>query len=449
MRSYNPATGDVVWEGTAAGASDVKTAVEKARKAFPEWARLTIFERIAYLKSFEKILEQSKELIAHTIALETGKPLWDARNEVQAMINKIDISINAYEVRCPTTRNTRHKPHGVVAVYGPFNFPGHLPNGHIIPALLAGNTVIFKPSEHTPLTAERMMDCWRQVNLPEGVIQVLQGGLETGKLLSQAPIDGLLFTGSSKAGLSLRREFADHPEKILALEMGGNNPLIASNVKDHEAACWLIILSAYLTSGQRCTCARRLIVIEPLLETLTQMISKITVGAFNTNPEPFMGPLINVDAAQKVKQQYYHLIKLGATPLIPLKIERAFVYPTLVDVTGITPPDEEIFGPVLQVTRVANLDEAIEVANQTEYGLVAGLLSDSEEDYREFYHRIRAGVINWNTQTTGASSQAPFGGIGKSGNFRPSAFYAADYCSYPVASMESPVLKKPPLPPGL
>jgi succinylglutamic semialdehyde dehydrogenase len=332
-----------------------------------------------------------------------------------------------------------------MAVLGPFNFPGHLPNGHIVPALLAGNTVVFKPSEMTPMVAQKTLECWQAANIPPGVINLVQGGKETGKALSEhKDINGLLFTGSWNTGCHFAKLFAEYPEKILALEMGGNNPYIISSVQNIQAAAYLTIQSAFLTSGQRCTCARRLIIIDSpqsktFLSTLIKMAESIRVGAYTDSPEPFMGPLISAAAASMLISKHDSLIRQGAIPILPLKILSkgpAFLSPGIIDVSAITSPDEELFGPLLQVIHVPNFTAALEIANRTKYGLAAGLLSDKPKEYELFYKYVKAGIINWNTPLTGASSAAPFGGIGQSGNHRPSALYAADYCAYPIASLE-------------
>lgn len=457
FHSTNPATGRAVWSGHAATREEVGRAVTAAKKASGEWAALPFEKRLEYVEAFQSILTARKERLAKVISEETGKPLWDALSEVGAMINKVPISKEAYLKRCPDLGTTRHKPIGVVGVLGPFNFPGHLPNGHIIPALIAGNTVCLKPSELTPHVAEMMLLYWEECRLPPGVINLVQGDSVTGRLLVEHPmLDGLFFTGSYKTGLALAKQFADHPEKILALEMGGNNPLVIGQISDYKAAAYLALLSAYLSAGQRCTCARRLIIPEGpagerFLEAFIPMVKGVTVGPYTQKPEPFMGPLINNAAAEKMLKKQQELIDLGAVPLVTMEGSVPFLTPGLIDVTPLRMrEDEELFGPLLQVIRVNDFNDALTEANNTKYGLTAGLLSDDPEQYRKFYQTVRAGVINWNTQLTGASSHSPFGGVGRSGNHRPSAFYAADYCSYPVASTESAVLKLPEtLSPGL
>lgn len=467
--SEDPSGGHVIWRGAAASAVDVDAAVAAARTASTAWADRPFAEREAIARRFAALLELHRERLAWHIGVETGKALWDARGEVQAMIGKIDISVRAWHARtgsseAPMGRATqalRHRPHGVVAVFGPYNFPGHLPNGHIVPALLAGNTVIFKPSELAPWVAEETVKLWLEAGLPAGVINLVQGERATGEALAaHRGIDGLYFTGSARTGQILARQFAETPQRILALELGGNNPLVVGQIAELRPALHDVLQSAYLSSGQRCTCARRLFVPrgaggDAFVDALAEAVRRLSVGAFDAEPQPFMGPLVSARAAQGLVEAQAGLVARGARPIVELRarpdLGPAYLSPGLIDVDGVENlPDEEYFGPLLQVARYATLDEAIERANATRYGLSAALLSADRGEYERFYRRIRAGIVNWNRQTTGASSAAPFGGIGASGNHRPSAFYAADYCAYPVASIEAPASELPAtLAPGL
>lgn len=459
--SLNPVTQESVWSGQGASAEQVEAAVAAARAAFPAWARLSLDARIAVLERFAATLKTRADELARCIGEETGKPLWESATEVTSMVNKVAISIQSYRERtgeksgplADATAVLRHKPHGVVAVFGPYNFPGHLPNGHIVPALLAGNAVVFKPSELTPKVAELTVQCWIQAGLPAGVLNLVQGGRETGVALAGNPgIDGLFFTGSSRTGNLLHQQFAGRPDKILALEMGGNNPLVVDEVADVDAAVYTIIQSAFISAGQRCTCARRLLVPvgawgDALLARLVAVAASIQVGAFDAQPAPFMGSVISLDAARHLLKAQEHLIAQGATPLLamsqPLETA-ALLTPGILDVTAVAErPDEEFFGPLLQVIRYDGFEAAMAEANATQYGLAAGLLSDSRELYQRFFIESRAGIVNWNKQLTGAASSAPFGGVGASGNHRASAYYAADYCAYPVASLESETLALP------
>jgi succinylglutamic semialdehyde dehydrogenase len=461
LESLNPVSQEVIWQGQAASAAQVDDAVQAARAAFPAWASRSLDQRIAVLEQFAATLKIHAEALGHCIGEETGKPLWETATEVTSMVNKVAISVQSYRERtgeksgplADATAVLRHKPHGVVAVFGPYNFPGHLPNGHIVPALLAGNCVVFKPSELTPKVAELTVKCWIEAGLPAGVLNLVQGARDSGvALAAHEGIDGLFFTGSSRTGNLLHNQFAGRPDKILALEMGGNNPLVVDQVADLDAAVYTIIQSAFISAGQRCTCARRLLVPQgawgdSLLERLVEVAASIKVGSFDAQPAPFMGSVISLAAAQQLIQAQQDLLDKGATALLTMtqpELSAALLTPGIIDVTEVANrPDEEFFGPLLQVIRYADFDAAISEANNTQYGLAAGLLSDSRARYEQFWLQSRAGIVNWNKQLTGAASTAPFGGVGASGNHRASAYYAADYCAYPVASLESDSLNLP------
>ncbi len=459
--SENPATGAAIWEGTTADTSDVNLAVKAARTASEAWSEAPIETRIAYLKKFQAILEKNKKNIIETISMECGKPLWDAANEVSAMIGKLDITLEAFAIRCKQITKTEgtkqsilhHRPHGVLGVFGPFNFPAHLPNGHFLPALLAGNTIVFKPSDQTPFVAEKIFMLWEEAGLPPGVMNLLQGGVFTGQALSRHPdIDGIFFTGSWIVGKHLTELYSDKSGKILALEMGGNNPLIFTDVDDLKAAAYVTIQSAFLTSGQRCTCARRLIIPQgskgdAFIKELVAMTQNLKVGSYTDMPEPFMGPVISVKAANKLIETQQQFNDQGAHSLLKMtQLERGptFLSPGIIDVTALTErKDEEHFGPLLQIIRVKDFDAALSEANNTNYGLTAGLLSRKKNEFEQFTKCVKAGILAWNSPTTNVSSSFPFGGTGKSGNFRPTAFYAADYCSYPVTYIENEILALP------
>lgn len=465
--SLNPATGAELWRGRAADARQVLDAVEAARRAFEDWSARPYDVRKAIVQRFKEGIDAAREELALLIAQETGKALWDARSETAATVAKLTYADEAYHERTGVkSRETQvgravvaHRPHGVFAVYGPYNFPAHLPNGHIMPALLAGNTLVFKPSEHTPRVAEWMVAQWEKAGLPAGVLNLVQGERETGMALAKTGIDGVLFTGSSATGKALHAQFAGRPEILLALEMGGNNPLVMHRVGDMRAAVHETLLSAFTGSGQRCTCARRLIVIESeqaaeYIAALVAAAGQLRVGAYDENPEPFMGPLISLKETNRLIEAQNDLILRGGNPLLKMKQLRdnlPFLSPGIIDVTGIPDlPDEEYFGPLLQLYRVNTVEEAALEANRTKFGLSAAVLTDDRAVFQELSGKIRAGLINWNRQTTGASGAGPFGGIGISGNHRPAGYYSADYCSYPVASVQVDAISLPEkLPPGM
>ena len=464
----NPVNHDVLWQGFDADSAQVEAAYEAARAAFPAWARQPFSARQAIVEKFAALLESNKEELTTIIARETGKPRWEAATEITAMINKAAISVKAYHARTGEQQTEmadgaatlRHRPHGVLAVFGPYNFPGHLPNGHIIPALLAGNTLLFKPSELTPWIGEAVVKLWQQAGLPAGVLNLLQGGRETGQALSALPgLDGLLFTGSANTGYQLHRQLAGQPEKILALEMGGNNPLIVEDPDDIDAAVHLAIQSAFVTAGQRCTCARRLLVKrsaagDAFLKRLVEVASKLIPAAWDAEPQPFFGGLISPQAAEQVYHAWQeHEARGGKTLLAPrlLAAGTSLLTPGIIEMTAVgNVPDEEVFGPLLCVWRYDEFDDAITLANNTRYGLACGLISPQREKFDRLLLEARAGIVNWNKPLTGAASTAPFGGVGASGNHRASAWYAADYCAWPMASLETADLTLPQsLSPGL
>lgn len=464
----NPVGQEVLWKGNDASTAQVEQACHAARRAFPAWAKQPFSARQTIVEKFAALLEANKAELTRIIASETSKPRWEATTEVTAMINKIAISVKAYHTRTgeqhtemPDGAATlRHRPHGVLAVFGPYNFPGHLPNGHIVPALLAGNTVIFKPSELTPLTGEAVVKLWEQAGLPPGVLNLVQGGRETGQALSALnDIDGLLFTGSAGTGYQLHRQLAGQPEKILALEMGGNNPLIVEDPDDIDAAVHLTIQSAFITAGQRCTCARRLLVKrgekgDAFLARLVTVSQTLVPDAWDASPQPFLGGLISPQAAQKVHQAWLgHVANGGKTLLEPrlLRAGTSLLTPGIIELTTVAEvADEEVFGPLLSVWRYDDFAEAITLANATRFGLSCGLISAEREKFDRLLLEARAGIVNWNKPLTGAASTAPFGGVGASGNHRPGAWYAADYCAWPMASLETPELTLPEtLSPGL
>ncbi len=449
--SYEPATGQEVWRGKVGNVDEV---VARSRRAWPAWAAQPLATRIELLRRFANEVRKDADKLATMISRETGKPLWEARTEVESVIAKVEISVRAYADRTSQrkldsalqgTAALRHKPHGVLAVLGPYNFPAHLPNGHIVPALLAGNAVVFKPSEKTPATGEMLLQCFHRAGISAAVVQMLTGGPEEGKaLVAHDGIDGVLFTGSAHAGIAINRKLASNPGKMVALEMGGNNPIVMWDTPKMQDAASLIVQSAFTSAGQRCTAARRLIVkasiYDEVIDGVKRLADRIIVGAPFDDPPPFMGPVIDNRTADGLTESFVYLLSSGGRPIkhmVRLRDDLPFLSPAIIDVTGVAErPDVELFGPLLQVVKVDDFDEAIAEANNTRFGLSASLIGGGPQDYNRFWANIRAGVVNWNRPTNGASSAAPFGGVGLSGNHRPSAYYAADYCAYPVASTE-------------
>ncbi len=449
--STEPATGAIFWR---APIGDVNTEVQIAREAWSGWAAQSFSARIEAMRRFVNVVRGKADTLVDAIARETGKPLWEARNEVEAVMYRVEISISSYIERSAQRRidgamgarsALRHKPHGVLAVLGPHSMPADIPAAHIIPALIAGNAVVFKPSEKTPATGKLLVDCLHAAGIPTGIIRLVVGGPEQGTALATHPdVNGLMFTGSARNGILINRHFADTPNKLLALEMGGNNPIVVWDAPDLHAAAIVVVQSAFLSSGQRCTSARRLIVQdgkhEALVAEVIKLMNRLIVGEPHDQPAPYMGPVIDNDAADGLQEDFLNLMMKGGRPLRHLDRpihNRPFLSPALIDMTDATERlDTELFGPILQLIRVPDFDSAVTEANATRFGLSASLIGGSPKLYDQFWANTRAGLVNWNRPTNGPPVNAPLGGVGLSGNHRPSASYATDYCAYPVVSNE-------------
>lgn len=464
--TYDPVTCDPVYSGFAVSEQQVDVALLAAQDAWEEWANAPYSSREAVLLQFSDIVQSRRDEFATAISSEVGKPYWEAISEVNAVATKCKATIEAYNQRlAPATRqsgtstaHTRYHPFGVVAVLGPYNFPFHMPNGHIMPALICGNSVVFKPSELAPSVAELTVQAWLDAGLPASALTLLQGHAEVGQMLVASDnVAGVYFTGSLSAGLSISRALAETPWRLAALEMGGNSPLVVWDYSDSHAAAYNVAYSAFVTSGQRCSSARRMILNSAhadLVERVCELARTLKVAHYTERPEPFMGPIATRKKALAVIQEQERLEQAGGKVLLRAKAlddRSALITPGVVDVTGVEFSDEvEIMGPLLRVTRVESFSDAITEANRTKYGLAACLVSADKDKYITFRNRIRAGVINWNVPLPGASSFSPFGGIRASGNNRPSGYFAVDHASYPIASIESEVLSIPDkLPPGI
>ena len=450
--SIEPATGAELWRG-AIGDADAEVAI--ARGAWANWAAQPLAVRSEMLRRFANVVRQRAEALADTAARETGKPLWEARQDVEAVTARVDIAIKAHGERTAQRRvdaplgarlAVRHKPHGVVAVITPFSSPLLVPAARMIPALLAGNAVVFKPSEAAPATGALLVECLHAAGLPSECVRLVVGGPAEGKALAAHPgIDALLFTGSAATGLALARAMATRPRTLLALELGGNNPIVVWDTPDVHTAAVLVVQSAFARAGQHCLAARRLIVeerlAEPLIAAIDVLIGRLIVGSPHDKPAPFMGPVRDNDAADALTESFLALMMRGGRALRHLqRLDDAlpFLAPAVIDMTGASErPDIELFGPILQVVRVDSFDAAIAEANATRFGLAATLVSQTPALYDRFWAGVRAGLVNWNRPTIGAAASAPAGGIGWSGNHRPASWYEADNCAYPVTSNEA------------
>lgn len=451
--------------------AQVDRAVDAARSAFPAWRRLPEAKRAELLKAYQARVKANQDELANVIAREIGKPLWEAKTEVSAIIGKVDLSIGegaayARDVRIDDLPGEiRHRPLGVVAVVGPFNFPGHLPNGQIVPALLAGNTVVFKPSEKGPGTALVMARCYEEAGFPAGVFNVVQGEAHVARHLVAHPgIDGILFTGSVAVGKAIAAANADKPGRMVALELGGKNASIVLDDCDLERTAREIAFSGFATAGQRCTCTSRVIVTRGVADALIAKLAAAAKSAVVGHPLDegvFMGPVISkgsrdgILAAQaKAREAGFDAAAPGGIAEVPgrtgwyLRPAVNVATNARTHVAGYT--DHELFGPDLCVFVVKDLDEAIAIAEDTPYGLAAAVYTASKDAFEDCADRLRVGVLHWNRSSAGASSRLPFGGVKDSGNHRPAGILASTACSYPMAVL-LPAKGAPALPtwPGL
>jgi len=467
--SHNPAhPSRVVWQG-APNAAHVNRAVAAARGALPAWSRTPFAQRAAVLRRYAEIAKRRAPEIASLIADETGKALWETTGEASAIGAKVDITLDesprsglsrvspfAFDMTESRQGRCDFRPHGVMSVIGPFNFPAHLPNGHFVPALAMGNTVVFKPSDKTPgvgqILAELMHEALEAEGAPPGVFNLVQGaGDIAGKLVAHPGIDGVLFTGSWSVGRRILEANLDHPGRIIALELGGNNPTVVMPDADLRQAAIEIARCAFITTGQRCTCTRRVVAHEAIADRLFSAIAKagaaVRIGDPKSDEPVFCGPIISEQSRRAVLDAQARFAKAGGEVLLESRAvdeagEGWYVSPGIVRVDRFVAGDSndagcdtEVFGPLLRVTTVRSLDEAIEQANATRYGLASAIFTGDEATAERFLGEARAGCVNVNAGTAGASSKLPFGGLGLSGNHRPAGSFSLDYCAFPVAQM--------------
>ena len=456
---------DEIGRFPVADAGAIDAAVARARAAFPAWRSAGPGERAAVLTRFRDAARAGQEELAVLIAREVGKALWDARAEAALLAAKVDATLDAgmrfvAPLEAGPGAHATYHPRGVLAVLGPFNFPAHLPNGHVVPALATGNSVVLKPSELAPGVAEWMAARWRDAGLPDGVLEVVHGGADTGECLAgHDDLDGVLFTGSYAAGRALKQQLLDQPHKLLALEMGGHNAIVVLADADLDRAAAEAALSIAVTSGQRCTCAGRLFVeraiVEPFQEKLVRLLAGLRIGPPLADGV-FMGPLASQAAWERVEAARELAGDAGgervlrvAAPLSPPYIGAGLV--RFASTSQAHPYQrDEIFGPEAALYPVDDLDEAIAAVNDSEYGLAAAVFSRDRSRYEHCIGRIRTGNLNWNRGTVGASGQLPFGGSGRSGNDRPAGITATLYCTFPQAHLESDATFDPDaLPPGM
>lgn len=452
--STDPAQPDrVMWQGTQP-ADHLDQAIAAARAALPEWSRRSLEERAEIIQRWGQAVIDNAERIAGVITDEMGKTMAESRFEAKALADKVNITLDeisvsrvrSYEVSVTPSRAgyCRFKPYGVMAVLGPFNFPAHLPNGHFVPAMILGNTVVFKPSKRTPGVGQVLAEVMDEIGLPPGVFNMVHGARGVAaRMASHDGVDGVLFTGSWPVGRNILEANLDRPGRIMALEMGGNNPAVIMDDCHLKQAVVECTRATFATTGQRCTCTRRIIVqrgiADRFIPAFCQATSSLLIGPGRSKEPVFMGPVVSEDAVDEVLEFQRNLAAAGGRVLLEAtRVDRPghFVTPGVVEVDRFAlDTDCEVFGPIAQVTVVNDLDEAIEQSNASYYGLAASIFTQDDAAWERYFMETNAGCINRNTGTAGASSKLPFGGLGHSGNRRPAAAFSVDYCAYPVANM--------------
>ena len=460
FEKFAPAnTGHKLWE-LEVYYDHVDAVVLSAQKGFQAWRAISFEERSTYLKRYQKAVIAKKEEIARAIALEVGKPYWESLTEANALSAKVDITLNDslrrianqnFDDILPATRGELYyRPIGPSLIIGPFNFPCHLANGQILSSLIAGNSIIFKPSEKTPYCAQLLIDCFVQAQFPKGVINLIQGGAQTvNRLIKEKSIKGIYFTGSKDVGKTILKYTYDDLSKLVALELGGKNTTIVHSDANRDFALSELLKSCFLTSGQRCTSTSIIPIHHSLadqfVEDFHQLAKKIIIDhPIDFEREPFMGPLIDKKAVENylafmgmAKQEDAQEVMRGK--VIEKKYPGHYVTPSI-HYMG-RPATEghfiksEIFGPNTTFLPYHDIEEAIAIANIPDYGLAASVFTANDAIFSQCAANISAGLVNHNRSTVGASSKLPFGGVKNSGNYRPAAVSMVDSCIYPQSCL--------------
>jgi RHH-type proline utilization regulon transcriptional repressor/proline dehydrogenase/delta 1-pyrroline-5-carboxylate dehydrogenase len=453
--SRNPAAdGAVVFE-TGVTVHAVADAAGAAAAAQPAWAQLTMGQRASALDRFKQAVAARADALAEAVVLETGKLRSEARTEIQTLINRFELARGAVagELAGATVapgEHLRYQPLGVMGVIGPFNFPLHLCHAPAIPALLAGNTVVIKPSDLTPLCGQRYAEAALAAGLPPGVINVVVGTGEVGAAMVEHPaIRGLNFTGSWAVGRRILEAALDRPELLVALELGGKNTCVVLDDCALRQAVHEVVVGGYLSAGQRCTGTERVLVHRKIADRFIAALASVVRQLRFGHPDDasvFAGPLVSHGALAKVEAALEAARKAGAEPVVPGERIAGGYYRTaslhrLPDgvhhVPGYT--DIEVFGPDLCVEVIDSDDEAIAVIEASPHGFANAVFTGSTARFEHIFARTRSGICNRNRSTNLASAKLPFGGVGRSGNYRPTGAWAPRNTVFPVAQLENPI----------
>ena len=426
LRSRNPANGEVVGEVPLTPVSEIPAVVARARAAQPAWDALGLEGRADLLKRTQAIFQERVQQHGELITAEMGKPIkegvFEAKSLAWGLDRELDEIVEALRPEVVSdgraSSTVFHDPLGVVGAITPWNFPMSMPSWMIIPALAAGNTVVFKPSEETPLCGQAYADALNEV-LPDDVLIVVHGADEQGKAIVSSDVDMIAFTGSREAGKHILRE-ASGTLKRVVLELGGKDPLIVLDDANVQEAAKFAAANSFRNAGQVCISTERIFVLESVADEFENALAGIA-SAMKVGPGidgPDVGPMVNARQRSHVLRQLEAAVASGARVLAGGEGHHDnFVTPTvLTEVTDdMDIAREETFGPVACVTRVKSVDEAIERANATEYGLGAVVYGGDEERAAQVARKLTAGMIGVNRAVSAAAPGTPWVGARQSG----------------------------------
>ncbi len=450
----------ILWEMPIAY-NQVDEIVESAVDGFRFWRKLSTNDRVNFLKKYQEQVIAKQDLMAEAIALESGKPLWEAKTEVASVIGKVDVTIkeslprvadiHIEGIAANTNGAVYFRPLGPSLVIGPFNFPCHLANTQILSALITGNSFIFKPSEKTAYSAQILIDCFHEAGFPKGVVNLCQGDGEIARRLTgHKDIRGVYFTGSKEVGLQILKNTHTDLSKLVALELGGKNSSIIHKDANVELALEEVLKACYLTAGQRCTSTSLIPIHRSLkdkfIDRFHQLSKKIIVDhPTDFKKTPFMGPLIDQRSLDQyllfmgmAKREGFEEIMRGKH--LTREKQGYYVSPSIHYAEAWKDNSHflqsEIFGPNTTFIPYDEIEEAIEITNATEYGLAAGVFTSDQGTFTKCLEEIESGLVNLNRATCGASASLPFGGVKNSGNYHPAAVAMIDACVYQKASLQ-------------
>lgn len=435
--------------------------VSAARAAFTSWRRIPLSDRLSFVQRYRRILADRRDEICTTVSWEVGKPLWESEQELGSLLEFLDQTLQASasstEIRIEDASDectgvVRHFPRGVSVVVSPSVMPLLIPHSHAIPALLFGNTIIFKSSKHAPLTGQLLAEAFHDAGLPPGVVNVVHGDSELSRrLVSHSDVDTVFFTGSSEAGSKIAKQIGADYWKLSVLDLGGKNTMVVWDDAHYKKALHEAVLGTLITSGQRCTSTDRVLVHEKIFDKFLadfhQLFKKIKVdaGISEKNDAPFMGPMVSEEALEHFLRTQGMAVREGCEEIMrgkPLERDTRghFVSPSI---HWVKKPDSksmyqktEIFGPDAAIYKIADIGEAAEIINLSPYGMVATCYSASHDVFKKLVEESRVGMFHWNRPTTDVSYRLPYGGIKRSSNARPMGSLALYACTYPSSSLE-------------